>query len=258
MVKLNITNGYITLQSKVNGSDVRFLLDTGADATVVTPELAKKLDLPITGKHEGGVAGGKKIVVDLTKIDKIKVGEVVDSIKLAVIVDINKDPGPYGKIDGILGSDFIRNHPISIDYKSEALIFETDESLAERRQNGYTFDLHLIENTAPYVSLTINDTLKVENKYKVDTGAGKTYLRLQDIQKLGISLNSLEESKGSSLAGSYKKYNGTIKSISLGNSITKKNVKIGAYETPIGFLGSDFLSNYVVTLNYPKKEIIFQ
>ena len=258
MVKLSVTNGYITLQSKVNGSEVRLLLDTGADATVVTPELAKKLDLPITGKHEGGVAGGKKIVVDLTKIDEIKVGEIVDSIKLAVIVDINKDPGPYGKIDGILGSDFIRNHPLSIDYKNETLIFETDESLTERRKKGQIFDLHLIENIAPYVSLTINDTLKVENKYKIDTGAGKTYLRLQDIMELGISLNSLEESKGSSLAGSYKKYNGTIKSISLGKSITKKNVKIGAYETPIGFLGADFLSNYVVTLNYPKKEIIFQ
>jgi len=60
MIKLNIIDGYLTLNGKINGSEARLLLDTGADATVITPAFAKKLNLPITGKHEGGLLVEKK------------------------------------------------------------------------------------------------------------------------------------------------------------------------------------------------------
>jgi len=147
---------------------------------------------------------------------------------------------------------------VTIDYKNKTLAFESNNFLIERRKRGHSFHLYLVEKTAPYVSIVLNKNLRVKNKYKIDTGAGKTYLRLQDIKELGISKSSLKEKEGNSLAGKYKKYEGIIDSLALNDSIFMKNLSIGAYETPIGFIGADFLKNYVVTLNYPGNEIIFQ
>ena len=92
---------------------------------MVVPEMAEKLGLKATSVVEGGVAGGAKIEVPLSALDTLSIADHSTALDPVAIVDINKDPGPYGDIDGIIGSDFIREYPLAIDYPRARLTFET-------------------------------------------------------------------------------------------------------------------------------------
>ncbi|MCK5116664.1 MAG: aspartyl protease family protein [Candidatus Aegiribacteria sp.] len=256
-MQIEIIENYIVVPATMNAAlEGRFLLDTGADATVVVPQLAKRLGLKTTHYHIGGVAGGKKIKVPLSNIDALSIDGHSTALDPVAIVDINKDPGPYGKTDGVIGSDFLRKFPVTIDYPRSELIFEETASLEKRKQNGTVLKLTLLEETTPFLRVWLNGTPKGD--YKLDTGAGTTQLPLEDLTSLGIKEGnpSVNVQQSSSLGGSYRVLETRLESFSLAPEMEIKDLRVKAYECKYGFIGGDYLRNFVVTLNYKDRYIV--
>jgi predicted aspartyl protease len=102
----------------INGrGPFRFVLDTGAGNTVITPKLAESIG--INADSVPGIARGLggDMQLKLAFLESI----VVDSVKIpspqVVVVDLSK-VSPKGNLieNGILGFDFLRNLETHIDY----------------------------------------------------------------------------------------------------------------------------------------------
>jgi predicted aspartyl protease len=115
----------ILLETMVNGKGpYRFVLDTGASLTMISAELAKKLELKQDKTQKAVGAGGslevhfgtlKSLAVGATQLESLKVGIMdLTSISKAIETDI----------DGIVGYNFLKNFRVSIDYPRQTVSFE--------------------------------------------------------------------------------------------------------------------------------------
>src|SRR2546423_9357440 len=101
-----------------------FILDTGAGTSLLTPELAKQLNVKIVGSKEGQSAGGK-VAVSLAKADSLAVGDArIDDVDLGIVdlAHVGKTIG--AKIDGDLGYNFLKYFRVTIDYRAGEIRFD--------------------------------------------------------------------------------------------------------------------------------------
>jgi predicted aspartyl protease len=98
-----------------------FALDTGASHTLVDSRLAKKLDLPVVGPsvEMTGVAATTK--ADQVQADQWRVGDVSLPPKTLVSLDMSALDHRSG-LEGLLGSDVLRQFVITVDYQNQLLI----------------------------------------------------------------------------------------------------------------------------------------
>lgn len=113
-----------------------FVVDTGAGGTVITQELASKLNLdlkPFDGlcRGMGGDAQGQ-----LTKLDHLSVGGVSVDEHLVAVINM-PDVCPKGQMiqNGILGYPFLKQFEILIDYPQEKFAFIKQDGLPTKKQS---------------------------------------------------------------------------------------------------------------------------
>lgn len=91
------------------------LVDTGADETVISERLAKKLNLKLYGEYESVSASRHKIIGKLAKV-KFKDEEIEDEIVVGVSDEPFADNGEEG-IDVILGVNFLQRNNVKLNFK---------------------------------------------------------------------------------------------------------------------------------------------
>lgn len=99
------------------------LLDTGAELTVISKTIAKKLGIDtdkIKRDVELVLADGRRLAAKLTTLDTIKVGN--SESKDVIIAIVKNIPG---NIDGFLGMSFLKNFAFSIDAQQKELILSS-------------------------------------------------------------------------------------------------------------------------------------
>src|SRR5438045_9636443 len=100
----------ILLPLRVNGDGpFEFILDTGAGTSLLSSDLAKKLNIKIISTKEGQSAGGK-ISVSLATVDSLAVGQVkLDDVDVGIVDLDNIAKTISTKIDGDVGYNFLRS-----------------------------------------------------------------------------------------------------------------------------------------------------
>lgn len=257
MARIDVSEGYLIVRADLrNGLTGRFLLDTGADATVVSTALAGKLDLPALNYHESGVAGGSTIRVPLSRLDTLSIDGNGRSLDPVAIADLGDVSGPWGRIDGVIGSDYLKEFPVTIDYAEGELIFEDSSGLERRVASGRSVDLILRNGTTPFVAVRINGTLRRE--YKLDTGAAVTHVPLHDIAALGMDADNggFSSMEAVGIGGTYTVLQGSVDSFSVCPGLEIADLSIKSYEAEYGFVGANYLRNFTVTLDYGNGRII--
>lgn len=109
----------MTVPVLINGQGpFQFVVDTGADRTVISEELARKLDLPKTGTATlhamGGVAD-----VNLVRINTVQVStNIAKKIRAAALPKRNIGA------DGLLGIDSLKGQRIVMDFQTNTMRIE--------------------------------------------------------------------------------------------------------------------------------------
>jgi predicted aspartyl protease len=109
-----------------------FLLDTGANSTFVTPNLARTVNAQRSSTEPRAkvrMANGQEVEVLLLRMKSIAVGSArVEDFGVVVyeIPAVTGSAGPAIAIDGLLGTDFLGRFTMTLDPKAGTL--QLDES----------------------------------------------------------------------------------------------------------------------------------
>jgi predicted aspartyl protease len=104
----------------VNGSaetDAMLLLDTGATTSVITPEVAARLNIEQAENIRARVVGGRDLRVKRTVLKQMQVGPVKRRDQEVMIIR----QGSGGSGDGLLGMNFLAGLKYTIDFEKQTI-----------------------------------------------------------------------------------------------------------------------------------------
>lgn len=118
----------IVIPVSINGAPpAQFLLDTGTNTTLVTPEFARQLSLRPTGRVELLTVAGAQLVVQ-TQANTVAVGaHTVRGLEM-LISDLGAVRQTVPQVSGVLGMNFLARFNYLLDYRARQLALEVDEA----------------------------------------------------------------------------------------------------------------------------------
>jgi hypothetical protein len=106
----------ILVNARINGSGTtQLILDTGAQATVISPSALAALGVSYRNAARGSIRG----VTGETNVLAVRVESLeVEGARFGPLMIISHDAGLGGGTDGLLGRDFLDNFVVTIDSAS--------------------------------------------------------------------------------------------------------------------------------------------
>lgn len=119
----------VLVQGRINSvEDVTFLIDTGSTSTIISPFLAKKLQLK--GVEKKAVAVATRLRAKEVILHNIGIGSTRFRVVPALVTDLSALTKVSKNIDAVLGMDALVRTSLRIDYRSCTLTFRPERSLS--------------------------------------------------------------------------------------------------------------------------------
>lgn len=236
-IPVELTGRVILVKAYVNDrGPYRFILDTGATETILTPATAKAL----------GLRAGR-----FGTVDSVACGTAVIR-HLPVYIDdppqalsLRLDHGV--DYHGILGQSFLQHFTTRIDYRRQVVEFTT---------NAVTQGLAIsAKERLLYVAGKINDRGPV--RFLIDTGAADSIVLPATARELKLRGEPLPAHPGAALV--------LAEAVTVGELVARDvpfiiHTPLHDAGRPLGYqaiLGYSFLSRYVVTIDYRRQRVQF-
>ncbi len=111
------------LKVEIGGRSVYFLIDTGAPDLAIDKDFAAELGLKSADAGQGTFAGGQHAAVLKSQLPEIAIGEVrVRGVPVVLMPVRGFALKPGIRLDGIVGTGFLRHFLATLDYPHGALI----------------------------------------------------------------------------------------------------------------------------------------
>jgi hypothetical protein len=118
---LTLRQGFPFVEVSINGQGpFRMLVDTGADASLLTLQAARRAGLEYDHRAILTTLAGEKIVAGASA-NMIQVGDVVESGLTILALDLPQVRALGGQADGVLGQSFLARNPYLLDYQKKKL-----------------------------------------------------------------------------------------------------------------------------------------
>jgi predicted aspartyl protease len=237
-----------------------FILDTGAGTSLLTPELAKQLNVKIVGSKEGQSAGGN-VAVSLAKADSLAVGGArINDVDLGIVdlAHVGKTIG--AKIDGDLGYNFLKHFRVTINYRDCEIRFDDPKRIEAFAHGAKTaVPIRLASPAKPLLLIDVQLNGRGPFQFAIDTGTSTTAITPQLANELGIS--SSPTGTGTTAGAQVDVRAGNVESFQLGGAkIDNMTVVVADFFEMLsaaigakldGIVGYNFLRNYKVAIDYP-------
>lgn len=238
----DLKDGLIIFKVKIKDQEVKAMLRTGAQRSIIDKEVAKKITLRSRNKT------AHKVYIEYEGI-KTKLSP------LRIFDFENKDKTRF---DMILGADYLKKmESVNIDYRNKKISFG---NLDLKNKKKYEIPLH-VSSKKIYTKALANKHKKI--RLIIDTGnSSSIFLKYKTAKKLGLRKNEKLKTKGTGIAKEFFAYGGKLKSLKIGD-LKLKDVNVhfpdkvkdfkfnkSSYD---GLLGYEILKDYAVTINMKKK-----
>jgi hypothetical protein len=252
VLKFNLVDNKIYLDTSINGIPCTLLYDTGAFGFTLDSDFVENNNL---------------LSKSSTRIVEFKIGEFRKEIKGYNVLKYQKYY--QASFQGVLGINFFEKYIVEIDYLNSVLIlYGKDDELPlnyeslNSKHNLNSFTLYGLFFTK--LNLKFNDSINFVGDFLIDTGSSRTItvFNLPEI-KLNMGKNIKISRSGASFYGFEKSLYFKVKEILFSNAILN-NVIIDYSENNsvdlktnniIGIIGGGFLKKYNLIINYSQSEI---
>ena len=260
VIPIDLRGHKIYVKVKINDGqkEYNFILDTGA-LTMLDEQTAKELDLEKGAKIPVGEDAHLVNTKMLLGLGDMKVKDFI-----IPMIDLPEASGSDPNIDGFIGSDFLRFFRLTIDYKQERIILSRNNDSLDFPEGAYK--IRIKKHTPlqfPLAKCKIDGNIEADGM--IDTGSPFAIVfPLTLIEKQNFSNEShLIKSTGIMakwpFTSSDDNYLARIKSFKMG-TLEIKNLPVIYAELPgnisYPLLGKEFLSQFLITINYPDDEMI--
>ena len=260
-------NGKIVIQVSLNNSPYKFIVDTGAP-TAISEEIFNAIKTQPLGTIPMSDQSGAIDSIRVVSVERITINEITFEKTPAIVA---KEPQIlfqcYG-VQGIIGSNLLRNTTIQFNAKEKQLIL-TDSPKKLKLKKKYASDMVLTPSQSnPFLKIYLRNTKTYVNEQVLfDTGDNDLYTLSNavytNVPEDMILFNKLYHGEGSFTMG----FHGTAEKqthLVIGvpqievNGSPFKNIVTKTTYSETSRVGSDILNYGIVTLDYPNKIFYFE
>jgi predicted aspartyl protease len=253
----------IIIAVKVNGNKKRFLFDTGA-TLVVSSELQKEMNNEVLSRENLTDAVSNKKEVAVVKVKKIEIANLTFENIPAVVMDLKKaDFVSCLQLDGILGSNALRNSIVQLDISNKIIIL-TDKIENINVANAEIASLSLDKQSGPHINIKLNDEVKIKTLF--DSGSDELFsfsksatekvIKMKDAEKLNVGYGKMAIGiHGAALAN--EKWRVRFNHAYIGVAVIKNCIN-HVSEDSDNTIGMQLCEYGKVTIDYLNKKFYFQ
>jgi len=271
---IELRGGQIILDASIGDSlPQRFMVDCGVDPSVIDLNTARRLSIPVDTSSVGeaeGLGDGPGLEIMHAPIPEIKIA----GTSLGEVDALAADLSRFGEalrmeLAGILGYSFFDGRVVRIDYPAEQISIARSASDLPPPTTHVT-ERHLVplrflsdDDPIPVFDVIVNgQTITVT----LDTGSsGGIELFAETVTRLGLEEARAEGVESSALGarGTRTITKGTLNNVGVGPLIISElevrySERGHSDDVRDGNAGNRLLRNFVVTLDYVDRQVIFE
>jgi predicted aspartyl protease len=268
-IPFELFGNLILLQVRVNDSDaLRFILDTGADTSVIDAQRAEGLGLTPQGKIvASGAAGSAEATFTRGVSVSLPGVEVLD--QTIYVLPLESLSALGRRIDGVLGNDVLKEFVLEIDYSARTI------NLYEPRGYRYSGTGKIIPLTMDEgllfvrASITPQGRAPIEARFEIDSGStGAILLNTPFVEshKLLATVPKTIQTNSGGVGGTAKMLIGRVNNVRLGRFLinhpithfsqaTEGDYASSKYD---GLIGDRILGRFRVIVDYSRRQMILE
>jgi len=273
-IPFDLVTRHIVVKVRVNNSrPLSFVFDTGDKFGIVDTDVANELGLKLEGQVRVGGAGVEKLAGSTVKDANWTLNGLNGfSQPVRLALPLGRLAARFGEdFDGIIGSDFIKQFVVEVDYQQGVLkLYDKDKFVYSG--GGESVPVQLNSQGHPVLEGVVSpiDSEPIKGKFVLDLGSGGSLSLMSPIvSEHKLLANGLKTIKAIGVGGAGGRVTGQIgrvKSLQIGKyTITNPVVlfsedKAGANATSslVGNIGQLIASRFKVFLDYHRNRIIFE
>ncbi len=272
IIPFELSNNLIILNAEINGTNLKLLLDTGAEKNVLFSfDENKKISINNAKKIKiTGVGSGNPMESIFSSKNILKIKKYIDNdfsiyILNEEIVDVINKLGI--EVNGILGYSFFKDRLIEINYdKKKIIIYKDRKILNSNKIKKFTAESIELKDDKPYIKIKSESRRNKRNfKLLLDTGLSdglwlfdkkkifdKNQKFISDILGVGLSGEIYgKRSRIDKLNLSKFDFNDVL--VAYPDSLSFKNIKI--LEDRDGSLGGEIIKRFNLFFDYKNHNI---
>lgn len=271
VIPFQFINNLIFIPVNINGVDLTFLLDSGVNETILFSLDNKQINFNNVEKIKfSGL--GESINIEGLKSENntLNIGKNFKDSKHTIFIileeSINFSSHVGIPVNGIIGYQFFKNHPIQIDYSSKKITVYNDDSYEKKLKKFKEFPI-TIEGNKPYTIADVEMTdTKAPSKLLLDLGnSDALWLFPTLIKDFVYHRPNIDDYLGQGFNGDIFGKRSRIHHLYLGDFTFEKPLVAMPEEYSIqhlkivpdrkGSIGSEILRRFTVIFDYKKKKI---
>lgn len=273
-IPFELNNKHIMLKGKVDGKPITFVLDTGDQVAIVDLDVAKRMNLALSGEVRVGGAGaaistGSMVQNASFTIDGLE--GFSQPVRMALPLGRVLSPRAGRNFEGIIGQEFIQQFVVEIDYLAQTLTLHDKERFSYNG-SGESVPIKLMHGH-PILEAEVTpvgSTAPLKGRFVLDTGAGLALALYSPFVSehglLGPETKTIRSLGGAGAGGETTGRIGRVTELKIGNYTIKSPVtmfsqdKAGAFASDqlAGNIGARVVNKFRLFLDYDRKRIIFE
>jgi len=258
VINIEIRNNLIIVPITIKGKEYRFLFDTGAPFSI-SKELQENTNFKTVSKGNIVDSDYNRKKVKWVQVNSINIGNVLFKNQTAFVGDFDANPimNCLG-IDGIIGSNLIRQYNWTIDQEKYALSLSSKTGV-DTREESFVLPFKTDNQYNIFVDINIGKS-SIKNVL-VDYGSNGSIALSNEIFAVLQEKNIINKTfieKGINQSGIIGKPVELNRKISYSDSVRINNLSIENVMLRTGktvSLGNDFLSRFKVTIDWNNKNL---
>jgi len=273
-VPFELVGRHILLKGKVNGQPLSFVLDTGDQYAIVDLDVARRMNLNLSGEVRVGGAGATvssgAMVNDATfTLDGFE--GFSQPVKMALPLGKTLSPRAGRPFEGIIGEEFIKEFVVEVDYQAQVLKLH-DKAKFNYSGPGESIPIKLMDGH-PIIEAEVTpvgSTAPLKGRFVFDLGAGLALALYSPFVAqnglLGPGAKTIRSLGGVGAGGETTGQIGRVTDLKIGSFTIKSPItvfsedKAGAFamSSLAGNIGARVANKFRLFLDYGRNRIIFE